>query len=137
MKIAVPYEDGKVYQHFGHSEKFKIYTVENGNVSGEVVDTDGTGHGALAGFLKARGVDVLICGGIGGGAIAALGSAGIRVFGGVEGETDAVVETFLKGDLSYDPNVKCSHHEHEHGEGHSCGEHGCHSDDHSCGGCRH
>lgn len=137
MKIAVPYEDGKVYQHFGHSEKFKIYTVENGNVSGEVVDTDGTGHGALAGFLKARGVDVLICGGIGGGAIAALGSAGIRVFGGVEGETDAVVEAFLKGDLSYDPNVKCSHHEHEHGEAHACGEHGCHSDDHTCGGCRH
>lgn len=137
MKIAVPYEDGKVYQHFGHSEKFKIYTVESGNVSGEVVDTDGTGHGALAGFLKARGVDVLICGGIGGGAIAALGSAGIRVFGGVEGETDAVVKAFLKGDLSYDPNVKCSHHEHEHGEGHSCSEHGCHSDDHSCGGCRH
>lgn len=137
MKIAVPYEDGKVYQHFGHSEKFKIYTVENGNVSGEVVDTDGTGHGALAGFLKARGVDVLICGGIGGGAIAALGSAGIRVFGGVEGETDAVVEAFLKGDLSYDPNVKCSQHEHEHSEAHACGEHGCHSDDHTCGGCRH
>lgn len=137
MKIAVPYEDGKVYQHFGHSEKFKIYTVENGNVLGEVVDTDGTGHGALAGFLKTRGVDVLICGGIGGGAIAALGSAGIRVFGGVEGETDAVVEAFLKGDLSYDPNVKCSHHEHEHGEEHTCGEHGCHSEDHSCGGCHH
>ena len=79
MKIAIPYEDGEVYQHFGHSEKFKIYTVENGNVSSEIVDTEGTGHGALAGFLKARGVDVLICGGIGGGAIAALAAAGIRV----------------------------------------------------------
>lgn len=137
MKIAIPYEDGEVYQHFGHSEKFKIYTVENGNVSSEIVDTEGTGHGALAGFLKARGVDVLICGGIGGGAIAALAAAGIRVFGGVEGEADSAAEAFLKGDLSYDPDVKCSHHEHGHDEGHSCGEHGCHEEDHSCGGCHH
>ena len=137
MKIAIPYEDGEVYQHFGHSEKFKIYTVENGNVSSEIVDTEGTGHGALAGFLKARGVDVLICGGIGGGAIAALAAAGIRVFGGVEGEADSAAEAFLKGDLSYDPDVKCSHHEHGHDEGHYCGEHGCHAEDHSCGGCHH
>ena len=92
MKIAVTYEDGNVFQHFGHTEQFKIYTAEDGKiVSAEVVPTNGSGHGALAGFLRERGVDVLICGGIGGGARAALGDAGIALYGGVTGGADAAV----------------------------------------------
>ena len=84
MKIAVTYENGQIFQHFGHTEQFKIYTVENGKiVSSEVVDTNGSGHGALAGFLSEQSVAVLICGGIGGGAQMALASAGIQLFGGV------------------------------------------------------
>ena len=72
MKIAVTYENGEVFQHFGHTEAFKIYEVEGGRIAGgSVVQTDGSGHGALAGFLSERGVDALICGGIGGGARAA------------------------------------------------------------------
>ena len=125
MKIAVTYEDGQVFQHFGHSEQFKLYETADGKVvSSEVVDTNGSGHGALAGFLAARGVDTLICGGIGGGAQMALAEANIRVLGGVQGGADAAVEAFLNGALHYDPDVRCSHHDH-HGEGHSCGSHGC------------
>ena len=68
MKIAVTYENGMIFQHFGHTEQFKIYEVaENAVVHAEVVNTNGSGHGALAGFWAQHGVDALICGGIGGG----------------------------------------------------------------------
>jgi len=131
MKIAVTYETGNVFQHFGHTQQFKLYTAEDGKiVSSEVIDTLGSGHGALAGLLKAEGVDVLICGGIGGGARTALGSAGIKIFGGVSGNADKAAEAFLVGELAFDPNATCSHHGEGHGEGHTCGDHGCGS--HSC-----
>lgn len=130
MKIAVTYENGEIFQHFGHTETFKIYDIADGKVvSAEVVDTNGSGHGALAGFLVAHGVDTLICGGIGGGAQNALAQAGIRLFGGVSGNADEAVNALLAGNLGYDPDVHCDHHDH-HGEGHSCGDHGCGS--HSC-----
>lgn len=126
MKIAVTYENGSIFQHFGHTEQFKIYEVENNVVtSSEVVDTNGSGHGALAGFLAARGVSVLICGGIGGGAQNALAQAGIRLYGGVSGSADDAVNALLAGNLGYNPDVKCSHHEQG---GHSCENHGsCHN----------
>ena len=108
-----------------------LYDVEEGKVvHSEVVDTNGSGHGALAGVLKALNADVLICGGIGGGAQTALAAAGIKLFGGVSGDADEAVEAFINETLEYNPDVKCSHHEHSHGEGHTCGEHGCGS--HSC-----
>ena len=127
MKIAVTYEDGQIFQHFGHTALFKLYEVADGKVvRAEVVDTNGSGHGALAGFLMQQGVDTLICGGIGGGAQTALAEAGIRLYGGVSGEADAAVDALLAGTLSYDPNVRCIHHDHAHSEGgHACGEHGC------------
>ena len=125
MKIAVTYEAGLVFQHFGHTAAFKIYNVEDGQVvSSQVVETNGFGHGALAGFLQELGVDTLICGGIGGGARMALADAGITLYGGVYGDADDVVQDLLAGVLSYNPNVQCNHH-HDHGEGHSCGSHGC------------
>lgn len=123
MKIAVTYEDGQVFQHFGHSKQFKIYEVkENEIISSKVVDTNGSGHGALAGFLNEYQVDTLICGGIGMGAQNALAAAGIRLFGGVSGDADAVVKALLEGKLDYNPDVMCNHHEHAH---HDCGEHKC------------
>ena len=129
MKIAVTYENGEIFQHFGHTEAFMIYDIADGKVvSAEVVDTNGSGHGALAGFLVAHGVDTLICGGIGGGAQNALAQAGIRLFGGVSGNADEAVNALLAGNLGYNPNVHCDHHDHE--AGHSCGDHGCGS--HSC-----
>ena len=129
MKIAVTYEAGLVFQHFEHTASFKLYDVENGEiVASQVVDTAGSGHGALAGFLKELGVDTLICGGIGGGARMALMEAGITIYGGVRGDADDVVADFLAGSLAFDPNARCSHHDHDHG--HTCGSHGCGS--HSC-----
>lgn len=128
MKVAVTYENGEVFQHFGHSEQFKVYQVEEGKiVSSEVVDTNGSGHGALAGFLMNHGVEALICGGIGGGARNALAEAGIELYPGVAGNADAAVEALVQGRLSYNPDTVCSHH-HE-GEGHDCG----HGEGHSCG----
>lgn len=136
MKIAVTYENGQIFQHFGHTEQFRLYDVEDGRVvSSEITDTAGSGHGALAGFLREKGVDVLICGGIGAGAQNALAEAGIKLYGGVSGNADAAVEALISGELAYDPEVMCDHH--GHGEGHDCGEHAGHGG-HSCGGhCGH
>ncbi len=130
MKIGVTYENGQIFQHFGHTEQFKIYEVQDNKiVSSQVVDTNGSGHGALAGFLKEYQVDTLICGGIGGGAQNALASAGIKLYGGVSGDADAAVEALLKNELAYNPNVHCDHHDSQsHG---NCGSHGC--GEHHCG----
>lgn len=129
MKVAVTYENGNVFPHFGHTEQFKVYEIEEGKVSEvQVVQTNGSGHGALAGMLKTLQVDTLICGGIGVGAQTALAEAGIRLYGGVSGSADEAVEALLAGNLSFDPDVHCDHHGegHHHGNGH-CGEdkHGC------------
>lgn len=130
MKVAVTYENGNIFQHFGHTQYFKVYEVAEGQVlSSEVVDTNGSGHGALAGVLNRLNADVLICGGIGGGAQMALAEAGIQLYGGVSGDADAAVEAFLKGALDFNPDVQCNHHDH-HGEGHTCGDHGCGGEHH-------
>ncbi len=132
MRIAVTYENGEIFQHFGHTAFFKVYDVQEGEVvSAQVVSTNGSGHGALAEVLHALQADVLICGGIGGGAQMALAEAGIQLYGGVSGDADAAVEAFVAGELCYNPAVRCDHHDHEHEEGHSCGSHGC--GQHSCG----
>ena len=125
MKIAVTYENGQVFQHFGHAEQFKVYTVENGKVvSSEIISTNGSGHSALAELLSSLAVNALICGGIGGGAKTMLADAGIELYAGVTGDADSAVADFLRGRLNYNPDTTCSHHE-AHGE---CGEH-----DHKCG----
>ena len=131
MRIAVTYEEGAIFQHFGHTEQFKVYDVVNGKViSAQIVNTNGQGHGALANFLFHGGVDVLICGGIGGGAINALANAGIELYPGIDGSADMAVMQYLAGVLPKRTDVRCSHHDHEHGEGHDCGSHG---EGHSCG----
>ena len=135
MKIAVTYDNGEVFQHFGRTENFKVYEVENNQVvSSEVIGSNGIGHGALAGLLAEEDIEVLICGGIGGGAQNALSEAGITLVAGAAGNTDEVVESYLKGEL-VSTGANCNHHDHE--EGHSCGDHGCggHAGGHTCGGC--
>ncbi len=131
MRIAVTYENGNVFQHFGHTEQFKLYDVENGQiVCSQIVDTNGSGHGALAGFLKAAEVDALICGGIGMGAQMALAEAGIKLYGGVQGSADEAAKALAEDNLNYDPEARCDHHEegHECGHGnHECGHGGCHN----------
>lgn len=131
MIIAVTFDNGEVFQHFGHTQQFKIYEVENCKVmKTHIIDSNGSGHGALAGMLKSILVDTLICGGIGGGAKTALSEAGINIYGGVSGDADKAVDDLLNGKLRFDPDVRCSHHDDEHGEGHTCGEHGC--GEHNC-----
>lgn len=127
MRIAVTYENGNIFQHFGHTEQFKVYDVEDGKIiKEEIMDTNGSGHGALAGLLSSVNADVLICGGIGGGAQMALAEAGIKLYGGVSGSADEAVNAFLAGNLDFNPDVHCNHHDHEHGDGaHTCGDHGC------------
>ena len=132
MRIAVTYENGEVFQHFGHTEEFKIYEVENGQVvSSHVISSNGSGHGALASLLGDRKVDVLICGGIGGGAQAALTERGIELCSGAAGNADQAVDAYLRGEL-VSSGVNCDHH---HDEGHSCGDHDCGEGDCHSGGC--
>ena len=128
MKIAVTYENGEVFQHFGHTETFKVYEVEDGKVvSSQIVGSDGSGHEALAVLLADKAIDVLICGGIGGGAVAALTEQGIELCAGASGSADEAVEAYLRGEL-VNTGVNCDHHDHE--EGHSC-----HGHESGCGGC--
>ena len=129
MKIAVTYDNGNIFQHFGRTESFKVYEVEDNKVvSSEVIGSNGVGHGALAGLLSDQSVDVLICGGIGGGAQAALAEASVELCAGAEGDADQAVEAYLKGEL-ISTGANCDHHHHE--DGHSCGDH---EEGHSCGG---
>ena len=139
MRIAVTYENGEVFQHFGHSEHFKLYDAEEGNIINEqLVDTDGHGHGALAGFLQAAKVDAVICGGIGMGAQMALADAGIKLYAGVKGSADAAAKALAEGTLEFDPNALCDHHDHhghhDHQDG-DCGHHEHHN--HRDGSCGH
>ncbi len=137
MRIAVCYENGEIFQHFGHTEQFKIYDVEDGKIVREqVVDTNGSGHGALAGFLQALKADAMICGGIGMGAQMALADAGIKLYAGVQGSADAAAKALAEGTLEYDPDATCDHHGHEGGE---CGHHegGCGHHGHEGGECGH
>lgn len=130
MKIAVTYENGEIFQHFGHTLQFKIYEVENGTITNAyILDTNGSGHGALALLLAENDISILICGGIGGGAQMALAQAGIQLFGGVSGDADDAVNALVAGKLAYNPDVRCNHHDHDE-HGHACGNHGCGS-----GGC--
>ena len=129
MRIAVTHENGNVFQHFGHSEEFKVYEVEDKQVvRSEIIGSNGSGHGALARLLSEQRIDVLICGGIGGGAQAALAENGIELCAGASGSADAAVEAYLRGEL-VNTGANCDHH---HGEEHSCGDHGC--GEHGCGG---
>ena len=124
MRVAVTYENGEIYGHFGHTEQFKIYDIEDGKIiKSEVIDTNGSGHGALAGFLSDADADILICGGIGGGAQIALSNAGIKLYAGITGNSDDAVAKLLAGELEHNPNANCNHHHSEHE--HNCGSGGC------------
>lgn len=133
MKLAVTYDNGNVFGHFGHTEAFRIYDIDGGKITSvQTVPTNGTGHGALAGFLAERGAEALICGGIGGGALAALSEAGIAVYPGVMGNADEAARAFADGNLTFDPTAHCDHHDHAGHSEHSCGDHGCGHGNHGC-----
>lgn len=122
MRIAVPFENEEIFQHFGHTKHFKIYNLLNGTViSSAIIDSNGGGHSKLGAFLKANGVDILICGGIGQGARNALQQAEIALFPGASGSADKAVEAYLEGNLVFNPSFTCDHHDHhDHHEDHDC-----------------
>lgn len=131
MRIAIPYENGNIFQHFGHTAEFKIYDIQNNEIAQtQILSSGESGHGALADLLSHGGVDVLICGGIGGGAQNALAAAGIQLYGGVQGSADEAATAFAHDALSYDPRARCDHHDHGGHSDEPCGSHGCGS--HSC-----
>ena len=151
MRIAATYDNGNIFQHFGRTENFKVYDVEDGKVvSSQVMGSNGIGHGALAGLLADNSIDVLICGGLGGGAMNALTQAGITVIAGAQGSADEAVDAYLRGEL-VSSGANCDHH-HHHGEGEECcghhdedgegccgrhgegDEEGCNSNESCCGG---
>ena len=134
VRIAVTYDNGDIFQHFGHTEQFKLYDVEDGTiVNTQIVDSNGSGHGLLASFLKQAEVDALICGGIGMGAQMALVEAGIKLYAGVQGSADEAAKALTAGTLNYDPDARCDHHEHHSGgsapsgycDHDHCAEHHC------------
>ena len=128
MKIAVTYEKGEVFQHFGHTEWFKLYETDGtAVVSSKVVSSNGQGHGALATLLSDYEVDTLICGGIGGGARLALFSAGIDLYAGITGSADEAVSKLISGELPKNSEANCDHH---HEDGHDCHDHDCGHDCH-------
>lgn len=129
MKLAVTYDNGQVFQHFGKTQQFKIYDIQDGKVGPSMVTgTGGQGHGALAGLLRGLGISVLICGGIGPGAQDALKSLDITVIPGITGNVDQAVQDFVDGKLVPNTEALCNHH--HDGPAHSCGDHGC--GEHTC-----
>lgn len=117
MRVAVTYENGQVFQHFGRTAEFKVYDIENGQVvSSQVVSTMGKGHGELIGVIKGLGAGVLICGGIGGGAMAGLNASGIKVLSGNQGSADETVSDYISGTIRECSEANCNHH----GEDHQC-----------------
>lgn len=126
MKIAVTYDNSNIFQHFGHTSQFKIYEITDKKITASyIMDTNGSGHGALATLLASADIEILICGGIGAGAQNALAEAGIKLYGCVTGNADEAVADFLADKLAFDPDVHCSHHDHAHGEHHCSGHHTC------------
>ena len=130
MRIAIPFYEGLIFQHFGHSKQFKIFEIENHQVLMEcIVAPEGSGHEAVAELLRSMDVRVVICGNIGEGAMEALTDAGILFYGGVTGEADEAITALVNGKLAYDPNIKCAEHHDCGGDCSSCGS--------DCGGCAH
>lgn len=119
MKIAATFdkENGNVFQHFGHTQFFKIYEIEDGKiVKSEVIDNGGFGHHDLATYLKNLGVEALILGNRGQGAIDALNKAGLKQYAGVIGSADDAASAFAAGNLVHNDDAKCNHHHEHHDE---------------------
>lgn len=138
MKIAVTYDEsnGTIWQHFGRTEAFKLYEVQDNEVkSSEVLSSGGTGHEALAGLLADNSIEAVICGGLGMGMMNALQSAGIEVISGQTGGADEAVAKYLKGELE-SGGVNCDHHDHEHHheDGAGCGGNCHNADSENCDG---
>lgn len=119
MKIAVASMGNMVAGHFGHCENFNIYESANGKItSAKSIPNPGHRPGFLPNFLGDMGVEVIIAGGMGGGAVEIFNERSIEVIVGAEGDAKTAVESYLRGELKSTGSI-C--HEHEHAD--ECGEH--------------
>ena len=116
MKIAVPNNESMVNQHFGMSKSFAIVTVENNKIT-NVEEVSSVQlqheHEGLAKMLKQNGVEIVMTGGIGQGAIDGLKMNGLQVIRGVSGEYIKVIEEYINGKIE-DKNINCNHHGEHH-----------------------
>jgi len=114
MKIAVPYHNGYVNDHFGHTDKYSVFSVseENNVVNSEIVEAnEGCGcHSGIAELLSSQGVTVMLAGNIGAGAIQHLYLNGIVVVRGCSGPVESVINAYLQGAIA-DNNQICHQHE--------------------------
>ena len=123
MRISVAAMGNTVAGHFGHCENFIFFDTENGKITAEnSVPNPGHKPGFLPNFLADNGAEVIITGGMGGGAVDIFNERGVEVILGVQGDARTAVETYLRGELKSTGSI-CHHHEHEGEEGHNCGEH--------------
>ncbi len=112
MKIAVTYEKetGNVFQHFGKTQFFKIYEIQDGKIiSSQIIDNGGFGHHDLVGYLTSLGVQTLILGNRGQGAIDAIKNGGLAEVPGITGSADLAAQKFAQGTLMGNPNARCNH----------------------------
>ncbi|MBQ7787900.1 MAG: NifB/NifX family molybdenum-iron cluster-binding protein [Alistipes sp.] len=127
MKIAVPTRNGKVDDHFGHCDHYTIYTVENKQIISreELPSPQGCGcKSGIAADLQQMGVEVMLAGSMGAGALNKLQACGIKVVRGCMGDIESVVNGYLLG-FVLDSGIGCA----GHGEDHECGNH---SHEHEC-----
>lgn len=116
MKVAVTYENGMIFQHFGKTRYMKIFDIDGDNIkSFDIVSMGENSHHSIASYIKELGVDTLICGGIGQGAVDALNSLGITIYAGNSGNADVAIFELLDGRLKKNSNANCTHH-HDHHE---------------------
>lgn len=112
MKIAVACEGTQVAQHFGHCDYFHLFDTEGARIVGDVqVPNPGHRPGFLPVFLHEQGVEAIISGGMGGGAVAIFTEKGIDVYMGVSGSPRVAAESLAAGTLVSSGSV-C--HEHQH-----------------------
>lgn len=118
MRIAVASEGERVTEHFGHCEGFIIFDVENNEiVKSEAIANPGHKPGFLPNFLADRGVNVMISGGMGGGAVEIFNQRNVEVIVGAAGNARDAAEAYLNGSLKSTGSI-C--HEHQHHD--ECGE---------------
>lgn len=111
MTIAIPYENGAVFPHFGHTEQFMLYQIDHGVIVSRTPLETGEVHcGALAALLADNSVDALLCGQLGSGAKAAVERAGLMLFSGVSGQADDAAQAFADGTLEFSPDALCLNH---------------------------
>lgn len=128
MKVAIPTRNNQVDDHFGHCAYYTIYTIENQQIvaTEELAAPEGCGcKSGIAAELQRQGIELMLAGNMGEGALNKLRAHGIEVIRGCSGSVQVVISGYLSGALR-DSGEGCHHH----GEGHQCGHH--HGEGHEC-----